>query len=126
MTLPGPAIPLLLAFVIFFAGYMGWEVWRWVSGNRSSLTPGQFRRRLAGGIMLEASMLMWLLEGALMRGRGAGERLLYLLVALLLAVIPMLLAVREAAFVTRQYVRWRGELVRNLGQREEAPAGREE
>jgi hypothetical protein len=38
----------------------------------------------------------------------------YLLLGVLLVVIPMMLAVREAAFVTRQFVRSRGEIIRGF------------
>ena len=118
MGLPAESGPVTLVAMVLFGAYMGWEVWRWVTGNRAMLTPGQFRRRMAGGLMLELSLLMWFLANPLMQGRPAREKLLYLLVALLLAVLPMLLAVREAAFIMRQYARWRGELIQNLGDRE--------
>ena len=118
MGLPAATQPVTLALMILFGLYMGYEVWRWLAGNRAQLTPGQFRRRVAGGILLEADLLLWFLANPLMQGRPPAERLLYLLTATLLIVIVVLLAVREAAFVVRQYVRWRGDLVRNLGDRE--------
>jgi hypothetical protein len=105
---PNPALqPTLAVMLALFATYMVVEVYRWYAGNRSGLTPGQFRRRLTGGVLLMADLLMWLLYEPLMAGRPARERLLYLLFATMLVLIPMLLAVREAAFVVRQYARWR-------------------
>ena len=115
MHFPPAAQPIILGLMVFFGLYMGYEVWRWLAGNPSMLTPGQFRRRLWGGILLEADLALWLLAVPLMRDRPARERLIYLLVAMLFVLIPMLLAVREAAFVARQYARWRGDLVRSLG-----------
>jgi hypothetical protein len=90
-----------------------------MAGNQAQLTPGQFRRRLVGGFLLEADLLLWFLANPLMAGRRASEKLLYLLMACLLVVVPMLLAVREAAFVARQYAHWRGELIRNMAKPEE-------
>ena len=115
MHLPPAAQPVILGMMVLFGLYMGYEVWRWFSGNPSMLTRGQFRRRIWGGILLELDLALWLLANPLMNGRPVRERLLYLLFATLFVVIPMLLAVREAAFVARQYARWRGELVRGLG-----------
>ena len=60
-------------------------------------------------------LVMWLLADVLMRGRPPAERLLYLLWATLLVFIPMIMVVREAAFIVRQYARWRGEVIRGLG-----------
>lgn len=113
--LPPTATPVLLTAILVFGLYMAYEAWRWFSGNRSLLTPGQFRRRLVAGFILELDLVLWLLADPLTHGRRASERLLYLLFATLLVFIPMLLAVREAAFIVRQYARWRGEVVRNLG-----------
>jgi hypothetical protein len=118
MGLPPATQPLMLALMILFGLYMAYEVWRWAAGNRAQLTRGQFRRRLVGGILLELDLLLWFLANPLMHGRPASERLLYLLVATLLVLIVMMLAVREAAFVVRQYARWRGDLVRTLGKRD--------
>jgi hypothetical protein len=115
MGFPSYTQPLILTAIIAFGLYMAHEVWRWGSGNRAMLTPGQFRRRLAGGIILEADLLLWFLANPLMSGRPPEYRLLYLLTACLLVMVPMILAVREVAFIIRQYVRWRGELARNLG-----------
>lgn len=111
----------LLALLAFFTLYLAYEWVRWIGGNRAGLTPGQFRRRMVGGLLLELDLLLWLLWPVLAAGRRPAEQLLYLLFALLLIFVPMLLAVREAAFVTRQYVRWRGEMVRNYSRGETAP-----
>jgi hypothetical protein len=118
MGLPPAAQPAILALMIVFGLYLAYEASRWYGGNRAALTPGQFRRRMWGGLLLELDLLMWLLAEPLMRGRPVSERLLYLLAATLLVFIPMFLAVREAAFIARQYAQWRRELVRNLGQRD--------
>jgi hypothetical protein len=115
MGLPPYTQPAVFAAMIAFGLYLAYEVWRWRGGNQAQLTPGQFRRRMVAGILLEADLLLWFLADPLMTGRPASHRLLYLLFACLLVVLPMMLAVREAAFVMRQYARWRGELVRNLG-----------
>lgn len=115
MGLPSWFQPILLAAIVFFGLYMGVEIWRWFAGNRSMLTPGQFARRLTGAVILEIDLLLWFFAD-LMNPRPPRERLLYLLVATLLVIIPMILAVRETAFILRQYARWRGELVRSLGQ----------
>jgi len=118
--LPDAATPVLLLFMALFGAYLAYEVWRWRAGNRAALTPGQFRRRIIGGLLLEADLLLWAFANPLLAGRPASHRLLYLLTAMLLVLVPLLLAVREAAFVMRQYARWRGDLVRNLGSRESA------
>lgn len=112
--LPPGAVPILLGAMLFFGLYMVYEVWRWFAGNRAMLTPGQFRRRLVAGFILELDLLMWVMADPLISGRPARERLLYLLWATLLVFIPMILAVREAAFIMRQYARWRGEIVRGM------------
>jgi TRAP-type uncharacterized transport system fused permease subunit len=118
MFLPPETGPVTFCLMVLFGLYLLYEVWRWVTGNRALLTPGQFRRRMIGGILLELDLLLWFLANPLMKDRPNREKLLYMLVAMLLVFIPMLLAVREAAFVMRQYTRWRGEMVRNLGKRE--------
>jgi hypothetical protein len=126
-VIPPAAIPVLLGALAFFGAYLAYEAWRWFSGNRSILTPGQFRRRMATGILLELDLILWLMANpflasdlmmALPSSKRAAWALLYLLHAVLLAVIPMMLAVREAAFITRQYTRMRGEIVKNLGHRD--------
>lgn len=111
---PG-AEAVLMAAIVVFGLYMVYEIGRWVSGNKAMLTPGQFRRRVVTGLLLELDLFLWLFSDTLTLHRPAAERLLYLLFATLLVFIPMLLAVREAAFVMRQYARWRGEVVRSLG-----------
>jgi hypothetical protein len=103
----------LIALLLFFTLYLLYEWVRWVGGNSTGLTVGQFRRRMVGGGLLEVALLMWLLYPYFIARRPAAEQLLYLLSASLLTVVPMMLAVREAAFVTRQYVRWHGEMIRN-------------
>jgi hypothetical protein len=121
MDLPPAVGNLALALMVFFGFYMAWEILRWLRGNRAMLTPGQFRRRLAGAVLLETSLLMLFLANPVMHGRRAAEKLLYLLLASLFLILPMLLAVREAAFVARQYARWRGDLVQDLGRETPTP-----
>lgn len=115
MGFPPLIQPVTLALMLLFGLYLLVEVHRWLAGNRSALTVGQFRRRLVGAFLLELDLLLWFLANPLMRGRRAADQLLYLLLAMLLLVIPMLLAVRESAFVARQYLRWRSELIREMG-----------
>jgi len=119
--LPPHGPPMLVAALAVFAAYMVYEVIRWCGGNRAQLTPGQFRRRLAGGFVLEVDLVLWLLADPLLAGRPAPEKLVYLLFAMLLVFVPLFLAVRETAFIARQYVRWRAEVVRNLGRRDLPP-----
>jgi len=118
LVVPPAAYPALIALVVIFGLYMAWEGWRWFAGNKAQLTPGQFRRRMFAGVLLEVDLILWLLADPLMLERPVRERLLYVMAATLFVLIPMLLAVREAAFVMRQYARWRGELARNLGDRD--------
>lgn len=113
--LPPHGAPLVLAALAFFAAYLVYEVLRWFGGNRAQLTGGQFRRRLFAGFVLEVDLMLWLLADPLLAGRPAREKLLYLLFAFLLVFVPVFLAVRETAFIARQYIRWRAEVVRNLG-----------
>jgi hypothetical protein len=118
MRLPGAAETVILISMLLFGAYLAFEVWRWVNGNPGQLTPGQFRRRMVGGILLEVDLALWYFADRALPLLPRSGKLLYLLFAMLLVFVPMLLAVREAAFVMRQYARWRGELVQNLGKRE--------
>lgn len=124
MGIPEPARNVILLMLIAFGGYMLFEGWRWAGGNRAQLTRGQFVRRMVGGVILLADLLMWYLADPLMTGRPARERLLYLLTATLFVVLPFLLAVREAFFVMNQYFRWREELAGKLGERAVEAASR--
>jgi hypothetical protein len=109
--------PIVLVALVLFSTYMLWEVLRWLRGNRAELTPGQFRRRMVGGVLMELDLVMWYVARPVVYSHhlSAPQKLLYLLLAMLFLLIPMLLAVREAAFVLRQYARWRGDLIRGLG-----------
>jgi hypothetical protein len=113
----------LIALLAFFGFYLVFEVVRWMTGNRSGLTPGQYRRRLWGGGLLELDILLWLLFQPVMAARPAREQLLYLLICMLFVFVPMLLAVREAAFVTRQFVHQRQEIIRNYDSATAASTG---
>ena len=113
----------LVVLLAFFTLYLVYEITRWLRGNAGGLTAGQFRRRICGGVLLELDLLLWLLFDLLMKGRPAREQLVYLLTGVLLAVIPMMLAVREAAFVTRQFVRSRGEIIQGFSPADPERAG---
>jgi hypothetical protein len=115
---PPVAQAMIFATMVLFALYLAWELRRWAAGNRASLTPAQFRRRLIGGALLEVDLALWLAYDFVLLGRPPAERLLYLLFATLLLPIIMLLATLESLFIVRQYARWRGDLVRSLGSRE--------
>lgn len=107
--------------LVLFGLYLVYEVWGWYAGNRAQLTPGQFRRRLAGGLLLEIALLLWVLADPLLHGRRPAEKLLYLLFAMLLPVVAMILAIREATFVARQYSRWRSDLSRKMSRSDLPP-----
>ena len=111
---PAHLVPVLIALVAVFGLYLPYEIWRWARGNSSELTAGQFRRRLAAGLLLEAALVMWLLGGSLTVHSDPRIKLEYLFLNMLLAMVPMLLAVREAAFVVRQYARGHNELVKRM------------
>ncbi len=112
--LPAAGTPILLTFLILFSLYMVWEIAVWRRGNRARLTRGQLARRLTGGALITAELLLWLLFDPLMLGRPARVQLIYLLGAVALLPLVVILAVRESAFVTRQYARWKAELVREM------------
>jgi hypothetical protein len=121
ILIPPAAEPLLLALMLAFGAYLVYEVARWRSGNRASLTAGQFRRRLITGAIIEVDLFLWLmanhvwgLVGPVTPQKLAAFKLLYLLFATLLIVVAMLQAVREAAFIVRQYVSWRREIIRGV------------
>jgi len=123
MGLPAYTQPFVLGMLLLFCAYLAYEVVRWRGGNRAELTVGQFRRRMLGGLLLGLDLLMWYLANPLFGGlphtpKMAAWRLLYLLFATLFVLVPMILAVREAAFVMRQYARWKGELIRGVGKGE--------
>jgi len=122
-TMPLVSQLFLMALLAFFGFYLVFEVVRWMTGNRAALTPGQYRRRLWGGGLLELDILLWLLFQPVMSTRPAREQLLYLLLCMLFVFLPMLLAVREAAFVTRQFVRWRQDIVRGYEDSSRTPGG---
>jgi len=111
-----PAQAVILAAIVGVGLLLLFEGWR-RARQPESLTAGQFRRRLAGGLILEGDLLLWLLVDVVTRGWRPAAQLLYLFAALLLAFAPMYLAIREAGFVARQYARSRADLARRLGQR---------
>lgn len=106
--------PVCFAMMVLFGLYLVYETWGWFRGNRFGLTPGQFRRRLAGGFLLLVVLAMGMLAGPLIGGRRPQVQLIYLLSATLLTTVAMLLAVRESAFVMRQYVRSHGSMLREM------------
>jgi hypothetical protein len=115
-------ISISLGLALLFGLYLGYETWRWLTGNPSGLTTGQFRRRLAGGLLLEASLGLWLAEETLLsHGHPApgshaqvAAQLLCLLGAALFTLLALMLAVREWAFLVRQYARMRGDAIRAI------------
>jgi hypothetical protein len=113
-----PLAVFSLALLILFGGYMTYEIWRWTMGRAPGLTGGQLVRRLAGGLLIEAALVMWFMSDFVFAGRPPLWRLNYLLVATLMAVVAMIFAVREAAFVARQYIRQRRDLVGRITRRE--------
>ena len=121
MGLPPYLAPAALFFLVVFGCYMLWEVYAWFGGNKAELTPGQFRRRMAGGIMLFTAMLMLLMGNQWMRGQKPEVRLSYLGWIMLFTLFPVMLAVREAAFIVRQYARKRAEILRSLRKNIETP-----
>src|SRR3954469_22205171 len=107
MALP-PALGMAaLCGMVLFAGYMGWEIRRWARGNQSMLDPGQFRRRLLGGALIEVMLLVWVLAGPLLQGRSPRLQLLYLsgavLFTLILCMVLMVFALQDRAFIVRRY-----------------------
>ena len=114
MGLPEFLAPCALFGLVAFGGYIAWEVWCWFTGNRAGLTPGQFRRRLAGGLMLFAALLMLMMANIWMAGHSPKEKLVYLGWMFILTLLTMMLAVRESAFIARQYARKRAEILRSM------------
>lgn len=112
--LPAAGPPILLTLLVVFCLYLVWEVAVWCGGNRARLTRGQLARRLTGGALIAAELLLWLLFDPLMLGQPARAQLIYLLGAVALLPLVVILAVRESVFVARQYARWRAELVREM------------
>lgn len=121
MGLPAFLAPAALFCLVVFGVYLLWEIWSWFSGNKAELTPGQFRRRIAGGMMLFTAMLMLMMANQWMAGHPARDRLNYLSVIMILTLIPMMLAVREVAFIARQYGRKRAEIFRSLRKNVDSP-----
>jgi hypothetical protein len=121
MGLPAFLAPAALFFLIVFAAYMLWEVWSWFSGNKADLTAGQFRRRISGGLMLFAAMLMLMMVDQWTVDLSKKAKLAYLGWIMILTIVPVMLAVREAAFVARQYFRKRAEILRSMRKNVDAP-----
>jgi hypothetical protein len=110
-----PAV--LLGGMLFFALYLGYGCWAWSrrgSEAQPGLTREQFVRRLIGGILIEADLVLWLLYDPWARHFAVNQQLAYLSTAMLLVGVVMLLAIREAACVARQGVRMRGQLIREM------------
>jgi hypothetical protein len=119
--IPAVAEPLILLVMVLFGMYLAYEVRRWFSGNRANLTAGQFRRRILTGLIIEADLVLWLMAnhiwqfvGEMPAARLAALKLLYLLFATLLIFLALIQAVREAAFIVRQYANWRREIIRGV------------
>lgn len=102
------------ALAVLFGLYLAWEAWRWTHGNPSQLEAQQFRRRLLGGFLLEAALGMWVLANPVLANHSPRAKLLYLSVSMLFTLFSMMVAVRESAFLARQYGRQRAQLLRDL------------
>src|SRR5262245_50201339 len=98
----------LLAGFLFFVGLTLYEIWR-RGRHPGSVTAGQFRRRVAGAVIMAADLLLWVVADAFLPGWPPAWQLLYMGGAMLLLFVPMFLAVREWTFVVRQYARSRAE-----------------
>ena len=120
--LTGSAQTAILVAMVLLGLLLLFEGWR-RARRPDSLTPAQFRRRVAGGLILELDLLLWLLADLVTRGWKPAAQLLYMFGALLLAFLPIYLAIREAGFVVRQYARSRSDLVRTLGRRNGGACG---
>lgn len=112
-VLPPAAQAVMLAAVLLFAVVIACEVWR-RRRDPGAVTPGQFRRRLWGALLMEIDLGLWLGADLLIRAWPPAWQLVYLTFALALLLAPMVLAVREWAFVVRQYARSRADLVHNF------------
>ena len=116
--IPPAAEPMIFTVMVFFGAYLAYEAWRWYSGNKASLTRGQFLRRMFTGAIIQLDLLLWLLPNHLSRLVDLDRRELALakivcvMFAVLLPFAAMILAVREAAFIVRQYVNWRRQIIR--------------
>jgi hypothetical protein len=109
-----PAQAVILGAIVLVGLLLLFEAWR-RAHRPEALTARQFARRVAGGLILEVDLLLWLLADLVTRRWSAAAQLLYLFGALLLAFVPIYLAIREAGFVAREYARSRSDLARNLG-----------
>lgn len=112
--MPGAAAIILLALILFFGLYMVWEISRWVLGNKGGITRSQFVRRIICGLLLLFDLGLWLAGDLLIAHWPPRLRLIYMLLAMLPLPICMMLAVREAGVVIRQYVRQRRELYKAI------------
>jgi hypothetical protein len=113
-----PLVLLGLVALVLFGLYLGYEAYRWSSGNRGGLVAGQFRRRMLIGVMLEAAIALGFIVPGLATGQSRQElwlKLVCMLLAVLLAGLSILFALREAAFVARQFAHTRGDLMRGVG-----------
>ncbi len=118
--LPVAAAPAVVGLMCGLTLYLGWEWSNYARGNRAGLAPVQIRRRLIGGLLLLTDLAWWLAADVLMSGRTAPERLLLMLLGMLPVPIAMMLAVREAGYVARQYTRSRLDLARKIVSRDES------
>src|SRR4051794_41076600 len=125
MPLPPATSPVCFTLLVAVGLYLGYEAWRWFTGNRGQLERGQFRRRISVGLLFETVFLIWFLANPLTHTWRPRPQLLYLLTGTLLSLAALLLAVLlaavEATFVSRQYARWRSDLARKMGEEKLPP-----
>jgi len=109
--LPPHAHVLLMFLFLSFSLYMtveGVRVWR----RRTRLTSGQIRRRVAGAVLIETVLVMWIAVDAVTLAWAPERKLLYLFSTVLMMLGAVFLALREASFVFQQYVLARRDLFR--------------
>src|SRR4051794_12751618 len=97
MPLPPLTSPICLTLLTALGLYLGYEAWRWARGNPAQLERGQFRRRMAVGLLFEVVFLIWLLANPLTHAWRPRAQLFYLLAGTLLSLAALLLAVLLAA-----------------------------
>lgn len=108
----------IFVLMVLFGLVVLYDVWRWYR-RPGSLAREQFRRRMLGGALMEVDLGLWLVADMVLARLTPAWMLAYLGIATLLVFVPVLLAIRESAFIARQYVRSRADLVRGLARTRE-------
>src|SRR5437764_15137512 len=96
----------LLIGIIVIGMVCALELWHWFRGD-SLLTRAQLVRRLVVGVLLQVAMAMALVGEALTRALPAAYQMAYWGVCMVLVFLPLLIALREITFVSRQYAQRR-------------------